>query len=304
MKDQYQRTLSYMRISLTDRCNYRCEYCGGIPQLSHDDILSYEEILEICRCAIQLGIHTFKITGGEPLVRKDVLFFIKQLKELEGVQQVTLTTNGSLLSKEDLQFLKDIHIDGINFSLDTIDEHLYQEITQSHELKKVMKNILLAKKLGVYVKINCVLLEKLTINHIQDLMDWCFQHDIILRFIELMPMGYKQKSLYNREDIFYLCHSHVPIKERFGNGPATYYLLDDHIVGFIEPLSHKFCETCNRLRLSSTGYLQTCLFHKDGVNLRYQKDIKSLMKKAMFEKPKEHFFEKENTDMKMFEIGG
>lgn len=312
MKDHLNRSIDYMRISLTDRCNFQCYYCTdpNSVRVSHNDILRYEEILTICRAAICLGITKFKVTGGEPFSRLDCLSFIKRLKELPGCDQVTLTTNGSFPT-ETLDELKVIGIDGINFSLDTLDPDKFARITKSTLYPQVIDNILYAAKLNLPIKINTVLLDELTEQEVLDLISFAGKYEIPLRFIELMPMKENYRGRQTKHDILSLLEKHAiafyPTKKILGNGPASYYKVNDHYIGFIEPVHGKFCHLCNRVRLTSTGYLKTCLFHPDGIALRpflSQDNLCEIMKKVIYKKPKHHYFEEQSAHKTMNSIGG
>lgn len=314
MLDSFDRNINYMRISLTDRCNYACYYCK--PEISkhlkHSDILSYEQILEICRCAVGLGITRFKITGGEPTIRKGYIDFIRRLKQLPGLEQVTLTSNGSLFSKEDLDTLKQIEIDCINFSIDTLNEDEYQKICKKDTLKTVLANLNYAYEIGIPVKINCVVDHTFSNVRFESILNLVKDKKIPLRFIELMPLKYSEKN-NKMENLIQYVSKHYDLKEytkKLGNGPAHYYTIPGYAgyIGFIEALHHKFCSTCNRVRLSSMGQLKLCLFHPDGVNLKpYLNDFKKLekvMRDGVYKKPKEHHFEKDHSSTIMNEIGG
>ena len=303
-----------MRISLTDRCNYACYYCKPdiSKHLCHSDILTYEQILDICRCAVSLGITRFKITGGEPTLRKGYIDFIRRLKELEGVEQVTLTTNGSLFSFTDLDELKKIGLDCINFSMDTLDESEYLKICKKNNLKKVLWNLEYAYKIGISVKVNCVVDNLFSLSRFESMLELIKDKKIALRFIELMPLKYSDRNTKMNELIEYVQKNYIlnVYDHKLGNGPAHYYKITDYqgYIGFIEALHNKFCQDCNRVRLSSVGRLKLCLFHMDGVDLKpYLNDLEELQKTMnfwIFKKPKEHHFEDEHSLTVMNEIGG
>ena len=303
-----------MRISLTDRCNYACYYCKPdiSKHLCHSDILTYEQILDICRCAVSLGITRFKITGGEPTLRKGYIDFIRRLKELEGVEQVTLTTNGSLFSFTDLDELKKIGLDCINFSMDTLDESEYLKICKKNNLKKVLWNLEYAYKIGISVKVNCVVDNLFSLSRFESMLELIKDKKIALRFIELMPLKYSDRNTKMNELIEYVQKNYIlnVYDHKLGNGPAHYYKITDYqgYIGFIEALHNKFCQDCNRVRLSSVGRLKLCLFHMDGVDLKpYLNDLEELQKTMtfwIFKKPKEHHFEEEHSSTVMNEIGG
>ena len=314
MQDSFGRNINYMRISLTDRCNYACYYCKPdiAKHLCHSDILTYEQILNICRCAISLGITRFKITGGEPTLRKGYIDFIRRLKELEGVEQVTLTTNGSLFSFTDLDELKKIGLDCINFSMDTLDESEYLKICKKNNLKKVLSNLEYAYKIGISVKVNCVVDNLFSLSRFESMLELIKDKKIALRFIELMPLKYSDRNTKMIELIEYVQKNYTlnVYDKKLGNGPAHYYTIGDYqgYIGFIEALHNKFCQECNRIRLSSVGRLKLCLFHMDGVDLKpYLNDLEELQKTMafwIFKKPKEHHFEEEHSSTVMNEIGG
>lgn len=314
MQDSFGRNINYMRISLTDRCNYACYYCKPdiSKHLCHSDILTYEQILDICRCAVSLGITRFKITGGEPTLRKGYIDFIRRLKELEGVEQVTLTTNGSLFSFTDLDELKKIGLDCINFSMDTLDESEYLKICKKNNLKKVLWNLEYAYKIGISVKVNCVVDNLFSLSRFESMLELIKDKKIALRFIELMPLKYSDRNTKMNELIEYVQKNYIlnVYDHKLGNGPAHYYKITDYqgYIGFIEALHNKFCSECNRVRLSSVGRLKLCLFHSDGVDLKpYLNDLEELQKTMnfwIFKKPKEHHFEEEHSLTVMNEIGG
>ena len=259
--------------------------------------------------AIQLGINKFKITGGEPTLRKDYLFFIKELKKRN--VQVTLTTNGSLFTKNDLDSLKEIGIDGINFSIDTLDPKEYFLLTQQDCLATVLDNLFYAYQLKIPVKINCVMDDTFHLKRLNDLLELIKDKKIAVRFIELMPLDKEQRNQKIRDVIQYL--RKYPIQEyldKLGNGPAHYYTIKGYqgYIGFIEALHHKFCSQCNRLRLTSTGKIKPCLFYEEMYDLKPYLDnanqLRLYLAKAIKLKPKEHHFEENVSYTKMNEIGG
>lgn len=321
MKDRLERNINYMRISITDRCNLRCKYCMPDPvaDISHGDILRFEEILQITDVAVQLGIDRFKITGGEPLVRKGAAEFVEKLKKQPGVQCVTLTTNGIYLV-EALPALKKAGIDGINISLDALDAQCYRDITGKDGLEQVLESIGKCVEYKIPTKINAVMLEQ-NRGQWNQLAMLAENMPVDVRFIELMPIGYgkymsgidgdailKQlKSQY--EDLHY-------VDEKRGNGPAIYYrskYLQGRI-GLIRANSHQFCDTCNRVRLTSDGMMKPCLCYEEGVNLRdllrsqiSQEALKQAIQRVIYQKPAAHCFaQKEDiTEHKlMSSIGG
>lgn len=296
-----------MRISVTDRCNLRCRYCMPEPvdAVQHADILRYEEILRICRAAIELGITKFKVTGGEPLVRAGCTEFIAELKKQPGTQQVTLTTNGLLLEKN-LDALADAGLDGVNISLDTTDNTRFQRITGytgngADTLLRVLEECC-AK--GLKTKINAVLLEE-TEADAPALAAIAETLPVDVRFIELMPIGFgTAMRRVSPDDILSALRKRwpdlAPTDERRGNGPAHYYKSDLLLgrIGFIDAVSHKFCADCNRVRLTSTGQLKPCLCYADSADLRAlirggctDGELKEALRASVYAKPRAHCFD-------------
>ena len=306
MLDQYGRKIDYLRISVTDRCNLRCRYCMPEPMAAvrHEDILRYEEILRICRAAAKLGITKFKVTGGEPLVRAGCTEFIAELKKQPGTEQVTLTTNGLLLEKN-IDALASAGLDGVNISLDTLDNAHFQNITGytgdgADTLLRVLKECCTK---GLHTKINAVLLEE-TEADAPALAAIAAKLPVDVRFIELMPIGFgTAMKRVSPEDILAALKERwpdlTPTDEKRGNGPAHYYksaaLLG--MIGFIDAVSHKFCAGCNRVRLTSTGQLKPCLCYADSADLRElirggctDEELKEALRAAVYAKPRAHCF--------------
>lgn len=319
MKDQFQRTIDYARISITDRCNLYCTYCrpDHEEKLSHKDILRYEEILRLCKILTKLGIDKFKITGGEPLVRKGCADFIYELKKMNKVSKVTLTTNAIFLSR-DLDKLTEAGIDGINVSLDFMDCEKYKNITGYDGYEKVMKAIKEAAYMGLNVKINTVLTEQTTMEDIQKFTDYIKYHKICIRFIEQMPLGNKQiTSSLSRDEIRKNLKDQGirfhKVEQKIGNGPAVYETMEDYkgMIGWIEALHGKFCDRCNRIRLTSTGGVKPCLYYQEAGNIRKllrngssDEEIKKVLEEIIYKKPQAHHFEDKPSDSKMYTIGG
>jgi cyclic pyranopterin phosphate synthase len=292
MLDTFNRTIDYLRISITDRCNLRCMYCmpRGILPLSRGEILSYEEILRIVRIMAPLGIRKVKITGGEPLVRRGAVELIGEIKRTAGIEKVTVTSNGVLL----LHYLDDIlhaGVDGINLSLDTLNNETFSRITGADTDgpaagragraagRVFFSNILgfldRAGNLPVPVKINCVPIRGVNSGELAAVAGLAKSSGIFVRFIELMPLGCAAafEGVPEREIAALLETAYGPLKpcrEKPGNGPASYYSIKGFAgkIGFISPLSHNFCGNCNRLRLGSAGLLRPCLAYNTGLDLR------------------------------------
>lgn len=323
MIDPYGRTIDYMRLSLTDRCNLRCHYCmpSGVELLAHEALLSYEDLLRVCRAAGSLGITKFKITGGEPLVRRDCPAFIAALKSLPGVRQVTLTTNGLLLSSC-LDALEAAGVDAINVSLDALDPALYRQITgcSGNAPAAILAALADCVRRGIPAKINAVLLPE-TREELPRLASVAAELPVDVRFIELMPIGEGARlpCVSMEEALARLTLRWPdlhPTDEHRGNGPARYYAsaaLQGRI-GMIAAMSHSFCETCNRVRLTSTGVLKPCLCFESGTDLGklLRADCSdAVLTRALADaialKPKAHCFlerEQMTEHRAMFQIGG
>ena len=280
MIDSFGRNIDYMRISITDRCNLRCRYCmpDGVEWLPMADILSYEEIGRVCRAAARLGIRHLKITGGEPLVRKGCPELIGSLKTIPGIEAVTITTNGILLEQH-LDRLKLAGVDGINVSLDTLDRRQFADLTGFDRLDQVLSGIRRAVDAGFKVKVNAV---SLKLDRDGDgsygwerLAGLAREYPLDVRFIEMMPIGYgKQFETVDHQKLLEQMRQVFPDMEmdtaKHGFGPAVYYRVPGFqgSLGLISAIHGKFCGQCNRVRLTSTGYLKTCLCYEDGVDLR------------------------------------
>ena len=286
MIDKYNRNIDYLRISITDRCNLRCKYCmpDGVEFKSMRDILTFEEIIRITKIFVSLGIDKIKITGGEPLVRKDAIKLIKDIKNVDDIKEVTLTTNGILLN-EYINELEDINLDAINISLDTLNPKLYEIITGQDKLDVVLNNLKLALKTKIKIKLNVVSIDlnelkrkynlKIDDDEIFKLIDLAKDNDLDIRFIEVMPIGYGKnfKTIDHDELLNKLKERYKNIQvdnEKHGNGPARYYKIDGFkaSIGFISAIHNKFCDSCNRIRLTSFGYLKPCLCFNEGLDLK------------------------------------
>lgn len=324
MKDSHGRTIDYMRISITDRCNLRCRYCmpEDIPSINHCEILRFEEILHICTLAQELGIRRFKITGGEPLVRKDCLSFLRKLKSMPGTEQVTLTTNGVLL-KEALPELLDLGIDGANISLDTMNADTFRKLTDRDEFDHVFNSLLACQASGIRTKVNSVLIKGINDHEFWDLLHLAKDYPVDVRFIELMPIGSGQAFQgYDRNTLLELLAekypNYEPVHTVRGNGPANYIRIPGFqgCIGFIDAIHGKFCSSCNRIRLTSDGILKLCLYYENGIDLKdllrqgsSDQKLLDYMKDAIEHKPREHQFHLPATEgreelRKMSQIGG
>lgn len=321
MKDLQGRDINYMRISITDRCNLRCKYCmpDGIELLPMSEILKFEEILRVCRQAVELGITRFKITGGEPLVRRRCVELIRQIKALPGVEQVTMTTNGVLLSSH-LDELLDAGLDAVNISLDTLERRRFEEITGFDQLPEVLKSIDAAAGSGLRVKVNAVLQKDKNADEWQDILKIAEKQSIDVRFIEMMPIGKGREcdGISNDELLGKIQKQYLGVCKDdsvHGNGPAVYYHIPGFIgsVGFISAIHGVFCRSCNRIRMTAIGDLKPCLCYRDTVSVREaarygtDQEIREKLREAIEMKPKQHCFDMEEDiteQHKMVQIGG
>lgn len=323
MLDRYGRVINYLRISVTDRCNLRCCYCmpEGVQDVGMKNILTFEEIWEIVRTGVSLGITHIRITGGEPLVRKGCVNLIRGIREIPGVETITMTTNGVLLGNYAKQ-LKEAGVDGVNISLDTLDPEEFFKITGKRELQEVLAGIRAAKTAGLPVKLNAV--NRKELDPIP-LVRYAQEENLPIRFIEMMPVGYGKKYVGRsneelRETLEAVCGNAECMTNReelsrMGSGPAVYYQFSDLKVpvGFISAIHRKFCDTCNRVRLTAEGYLKLCLCYDEGEDLRRvlregeKENLRTIMEQTIFRKPAAHCFEHpaEMTEThEMVKIGG
>lgn len=315
MKDHCGREINYMRISVTDRCNLRCRFCmpeGGIKFLNEEDVLSFDELKKIIEAVIPLGICNFKVTGGEPLVRKNITKFITDIKKIEGVNTVTVTTNGVLL-EEKAEELAKAKVDGINVSLTSLDPLEYEFVTGSNMMNKVLKGINKSLELGIHTKINCLPLININEDNIEKVASIAEGSNIDVRFIEMMPIG---------KGISFGTISNEVIKSKLeekygeglpslrvkGNGPAVYYkyLNFKGNIGFISSKSHAFCNKCNRVRLTADGYLKLCLNYDYGISLKEilrqglsVNELTDKIRSEIYKKPEHHNFNNKHKEDNM-----
>ena len=323
--DSFNRKIDYLRISVTDRCNLRCVYCMpecGIINKSHDQLLTFEEITRIVGVAASEGITKIRLTGGEPLVRKDVINLIASLSAIKQIEDISMTTNGVLLERYALE-LKKAGIKRLNISLDSLNDARYQSITRFGDLKSVKAGIEKAIVAGFsLIKINVLLLSGIGEDEIVDFIKLTKESLVHVRFLELMPVGnhkfYKNDCFITCEDVMEICRKFGIIEEAsvYGNGPARDFRFKESVgtFGFIAPLTHKFCATCNRLRLTSDGFLKGCLHSDLKVNLKgplrrgiSNKELTYLIESAVNTKPQEHTLDKntlKSSEYLMCQIGG
>ena len=323
MKDRWNREINYMRISVTDQCNLRCCYCmpeEGFPCIDQSELLTFDEIESIVKAGVGIGINTIKITGGEPLLRKNITKLIKNIKNIDGIKQVTLTTNGVLLEQY-ADELKEAGIDSININVPTLTSEKYAAITRRNQFVQIIEGIRKARDIGIHLKLNCVSRNTMTDEELYGFAMLAKHYPIDIRFIEMMPLGFgKMYDTYSNEKILErlknLLQNNVHLSNSSGNGPAIYYEFDNlkGKIGFVSAVSHKFCNECNRIRLSADGDLKLCLNYDSGVSLKNvlrngnPELLMNVMKQAIYEKPRAHCFyenEPEEVEMKnMVQIGG
>jgi cyclic pyranopterin phosphate synthase len=323
--DPYNRHLNYLRISITDRCNLKCIYCVPrdlIPRLSHDEILTYEEILRLVRIGIRLGISKIRVTGGEPLVRKGVYDFLTDLSGLDGLADLSLTTNGVSL-KTNLNKIKAAGINRINISLDTLNRTKFEHITGLDLFDQVWQGIEMALGMGFHpIKLNIVALKGINDDELTDMARLSFDYPLHIRFIEYMPMGESQigngplllaPEIKRRISVL---GKLIPVPNTMNDGPAQRYHFEGAAgeIGFIHALSHHFCDRCNRLRLTARGQLRPCLLSD------HHEDVRGIMRtggtdeqlaevffKAVRHKPSDHNLAIQNPSRvcgQMSSIGG
>ncbi len=320
--DPYGRTIDYMRVSIIDRCNLRCRYCipEDIQWLPPKEILTLEEIAEICRQAAAIGIRKIKITGGEPLVRKGCLDLIHMIKSIPDIEQVTLTTNGTLLTPC-AKRLSQEGLNAVNVSLDTLDREKYAKITGRDALADALAGIAEMEKYKIPLKINAVLQQGVNDGDWQTLIQLAKDRDISVRFIEMMPIGHGRQfaSISNEDILEKIQEQYGPlekVQKILGNGPAAYFHIPGFRgeVGFISAIHGKFCHACNRIRLTATGQLKPCLCYEDHISLKEAvrggspADVQRLLLAAIAQKPAGHCFtqnqEKITEKKEMAQIGG
>jgi len=310
--DPFARAITYLRVSVTDRCDFRCVYCmaENMTFLPKKELLTLEELDRMCSTFIGLGVEKLRITGGEPLVRKGIMTFFESMSrhlDSGALKELTLTTNGSQLER----FADQLYAAGVrrvNVSLDTLDEEKFARVTRWGRLPQVLRGIDAAQKAGLRVKINVVALKGFNEDELFDIVSWCAERDMDLTFIEVMPMGDLGNedrvgqfwSVRDVRDQLEEEYSVTDLAERSG-GPARYVRLEEtgQKIGFITPLSHNFCESCNRVRMTCTGELYMCLGQEDRADLRealraHPEDDRPLVEaihKAIGLKPKGHDFD-------------
>lgn len=279
LSDRFGRRITYLRISVTDRCDLRCVYCmsDNIEFVPRSQLLTLEELFRVGKCFVDLGVDKIRITGGEPLVRRDVLQLFKQLGALEGLRDFTLTTNGTLLARH-ARDLKTAGVTRVNISLDSLDPARFRAITRKGDIRRTLEGIDAALEAGFQrVKINAVILKHRNHHEVRALVDFALSRGMDISFIEEMPLGVvgdhdRAEAYYPSDRILQALQRHyalAPTTESSG-GPARYYRINGspNRIGFISPHSHNFCDQCNRVRLTAEGRLLLCLGQEHSLDLR------------------------------------
>ena len=324
--DFKNRKIEYLRLSVTDLCNLRCQYCmplEGVPRFSKEKILNFEEITSLIQILSQLGIRRVRLTGGEPLIRKDLPLLVEKIRSISGIEEVLLTTN-ALLLKDQAQSLKSAGLSRINIHLDTLCPQKFIEITRWGKIAQVFEGIEAAQKAGFSkLKLNMVLQKGINDDEVPDLLRFAAAHQMILRVIELMPIGEARQQLdrfVSVEEIKEKLKKEftlLPSLSQWGRGPAQYLHVQElqTDLGFISPISKPFCESCNRIRISSDGRLQDCLAYDGELSLRdllrfgeqKNQDLGELIRKKLLFKTSDHggFLQnREKPTPCMYGIGG
>lgn len=324
MRDSFNRTIEYLRISLTDRCNFRCLYCmpsTGISPLHHRQILRYEEILRIVSVLTKYGLTRVRLTGGEPLVRRGLVDFVRELSSIPGLDDIAITTNGSLLAPL-ASPLKNAGLKRVNLSLDTVDAEHFRQLTCGGKLQDTLRGMEAALAVGLTpLKLNVVATTYLTDADLVFFLNLAHNRDIAVRFIEYMPIGTSASSTLGlpigvlRERISHIASAQLQPATCIGGGPAKYYSLPgmNGLIGFITPISEHFCSSCNRIRLTSDGKIKPCLLANNEYEIKSlmrqgisDESLAELLLQAISMKPSGHTLSENGSDLRrqMSQIGG
>lgn len=323
LQDGFRRAINYMRISVTDRCNLRCVYCmppEGMPWIPHSDVLTFEEIERIVRATARVGMRKIRITGGEPLVRRGVVELIARLAAVPGIEDISMTTN-AMLMPQFAEALAGAGLQRINVSLDTLRPDRFANITRFDGLEQVMAGIEAAERAGLEpIKINAVILRGINDDEVVDLARLTLDRPWHVRFIEAMPLGgnlpVEEKGFISVDEIMGKLGELEAVSGPNGSGPARYFRIPGGrgTVGVISPMSHFFCESCNRVRLTAEGQLRLCLFDDHEIDLRTPLregattgEIVAAFQQAILTKPERHHLEvgQSNCNLRaLSQIGG
>jgi len=316
--DSHGRKINYLRLSVTDRCNLRCRYCmpeEGIPKLKHQEILTYEELMILARTAVQVGIEKIRITGGEPLVRNEIIHLLKNLAKIPGLRQLVLTTNGVLL-EEMAESLWLAGVQRLNISLDSLRPDTFHQITRCGDLEKVLKGIKVAEEIGFPIKINVVAMRGINDAEFIDFAKLTLTKPYAVRFIEYMPTaneeGWQALAIPGHEIIERIAAQFPVVSMDKGDlsGPSRDFKIDDAVgtIGVITPISGHFCSECNRIRVTSSGMAKSCLFDNKEYDLRpllkagSESALNEAMQQIVRNKPGKHFLSDSKTTHEPFDM--
>lgn len=326
LTDQFNRPITYLRVSVTDKCNLRCVYCmpeRGLDWLQKSDVLTYEEIIALARAAAACGVRSIRLSGGEPLVRRDLHRLVAGLAAIPGIEDIALSTNGLLLEAQ-IEALAAAGLRRVNVSLDTLRDDRFTQIARRPGLDRVLAGVEAAIARGLLpLKINCVVMRGRNDDEIAAFAEWTRSRPIFVRFIEVMPVAenldVQRETYVSSDEILERIRADGelrPVPGPGGNGPARYFAFDGApgAIGVISPLSHDYCERCNRVRLTADGRLRLCLFGDQEMDLRTplrngasQQHIEQMLRAAMTIKPERHHLRlgEQSSRMRAFsEIGG
>ena len=321
--DNFGRHIHYLRLSLTDRCNLRCNYCMAETMnfVERDNTLTDDEVISVATAFIRLGIDKIRLTGGEPLIRPNILSIIQGLRPISGLKTLALSTNGVLL-KEMAGDLAKAGIDEVNISLDTLQPQRFKEITRVGQLEHVLGGIEAALSAGFKkVKLNTVAMQGVNHDELIELSRFAVANDLNISFIEEMPLGQitsheRSATAHQSSDAFAKINAVLPLEacQYKTSGPSRYYQVANSSakIGFISPMSDNFCDNCNRIRLTAEGRLLLCLGHEDGVDLRQlirqqgatQEQLQQAIKQSMPRKPARHYFDQDVQPLRFMNMTG
>ena len=322
--DSFGRSINYLRLSVTDRCNLRCMYCmpaAGMPSIQHSDVLSYEELLRVAEAAVSIGVEKIRVTGGEPLVRKGIIPFLERLAVIPGLKRLVLTTNGILLP-EMAEELRCAGVESLNISLDSFRPDTFASITRGGDVQQVLKGIIAAEKAGFkLIKINVVVMRGVNDDEVAEFAALTIDKPYRVRFIEYMPTlrddKWKQRTMAGEELLELLSRRFTlhPVKKENMDGPATYYQISGAagMVGVITPVSCHFCGECNRIRVTSSGVAKGCLFSTESRDLKPairtgdDQAIRDALRFVVNDKPEHHDIAKQVRNhpvLPMSQVGG
>lgn len=325
MRDQLGRQIDYLRVSVTDRCNFRCQYCmpsDGKIWFEREEILSYEEIHQLVATVfVPLGLTRIRLTGGEPLLRRDLVKLVRLLRSLPEIRDLSLSTNGAFLAQQARE-LAEAGVDRVNISLDTLDPGRFAEISRGGDLGRVLAGLEAALAVGMDpVKLNCVVLPGVNERDIVDLARLTVDRPIHVRFIEFMPSGdrdlFETRGTFGVDEMLALLSEHFELgpagQAPRGNGPARYQAIAGArgTLGFIHPMSRHFCDQCNRFRLTADGRVKACLLKSSELDIKTAlrqgaspEELREIVLEALALKPEWHLLGAELQDLTMSQIGG